>query len=136
MPHTMHMRAGICWFFLFMLLPRLCHWGPKARLQPRRVDLDMLMMSDTACQRITRFKAKEVRQLARDLGIDIRAPLAGNWRFPALHRLLLALICLSNAVPSRKLGMAHGWAANAVLNNARYHINAIIENLGARGSRQ
>lgn len=136
MPLTTHMRAGICWFFLFQLLPRLVRWGPKARLQPRPADLDMLMMSDTHCQRITRLKAKEVRQLAHDIGVDIRAPISGNWRFSPLHRLLLALMSFSNAVPSRKLRMAHGWAANAVLNNARYHIDAIIDNLGAPGSRQ
>lgn len=130
------LRAGICWFFAFVLLPYLARAGPKARLQPRTDDINMLLMSDKHCQRITRFTATEIEQLARDLLISPDAPIKSNWRFAPLHRLLLALVWLSNAAPSRKHSLNVGWASNAVLNNARYHIEAIIQNLGAAGSRQ
>ena len=49
---------------------------------------------------------------------------------------MLFLLTFSNAWPSRKLQLVVGWAANAVLNNWRWHIGQIITHLDAPGSRE
>jgi hypothetical protein len=113
-------RLGIAWYFYFCLLPILRRCGAKARLRPRAHDLDLLLFSNHRCMRITRFTAEEIHQLAYDLRINVDQSITGNWRFTPLHRLALALIFLSNSLPSRKHQLQTGWAANAILNNARY----------------
>ena len=134
MPLSLHLRAGIAWYWLFVVLPAILRAGPRARLLPRAVVLDTMLMSDAHTHHITRFTAQEVYGLAADLLINPGAPISRNWRFSPLHRLVLSLIWLSNALPARKHSINMGWAHNAVLNNARYHIDAIIDNLDAPGA--
>jgi hypothetical protein len=115
------------WFWLFVLLPLLRHHGSKPRLQPIAVQLDMLLSASRKCRETTRFSPAELRALAADLHIEWNANVSGNWRYADRHRLVLFLLSFSNAWPSRKLQLAAGWAANAVLNNWRWHIAHIIE---------
>lgn len=136
MPLTHIQRVAVCWYWLFVLTPAMQAALPKERLLPHRLDLQAMLMSNRWTQEITRFTADEIHMLAHDLLINPDALITSNWRFSPLHRLVLALIWLSNALPSRKHSLNVGWASNAVLNNARYHIDAIIEHLGADGAGQ
>lgn len=136
MPRELTHAASSGWYLLFVLLPLFRRALPKPRLAPHRSDLDQLLLSNQRCKTITRFTVTELEQIAQDLLINAHASISGNWRFNPLHRLALALVWLSNSLPSRKHQFNTGWAANAVLNNMRYHVDAIIENLGSEGSRK
>lgn len=118
---------------MLVVQPRLAAAGSRPRLIPLTRTLALLERSPRMCRLITRFSVAEVHQLAADLLIDPRSRACGRWRYTPLHRLLIFLICLSNYWPSRKLSLATGWAANAVLNNWRYHIHQIISVLDIAG---
>jgi hypothetical protein len=129
-------RTAVAWFWLLILLPLLRRGESKPRLEPISDELDGLLAARAYCQRCLRFYPSELQRLARDLHIDWDARAVGNWRFSPRHRLMLFLLTFSNAWPSRKLQLAVGWAANAVLNNWRWHIGQIITHLDAPGSRE
>jgi hypothetical protein len=133
----MHARrlAG-AWFWITFMLSALRRAGGKPRLNPVSDKIDALLAQRRKCRDITRFSPGELARLAADLHINWGAPAVGNWRFSPCHRLVLFLLCFSNAWPSRKLELAVGWAANAVLNNWRWHIDQILLHLDAEGSRE
>ena len=130
-PHVAYTAAA--WFVLYMLLPMLRRCGKKPRLAPDPASYDLLLRSDSRCRHVTRFSATELRKLAMQLGIDPDARTTGNWRYRPMHRLVLFVVLFGNNWPSRKLRHVTGWAANAVLNNWRYHIDHIISVLDTPG---
>jgi len=136
MPLPTHVLAAVCWFWLFIILPRLRRSDDKPRLLPRRSAFDSLLHVPHQCASLLRLTPSEIYALAAVLGIDTNAGLSGNWRFTPLQRLLIFLFVFSNQSPSRKLRFTIGWAANAVLNNLRWHIDQIIAVLDAPGSRK
>jgi len=136
MPQLTHIYAAAAWFFLFMLRPVLTRCGLKPRLRTTPESYDLLLRSNLWCKHITRFTASELRKLADDLLINPDAPINSNWRYRPMHRLVLFLLVFANNWPSRKLQYATGWAANAVLNNWRYHIHQIVSVLDTPGHRQ
>ena len=132
MPLPTHVLAAVCWFWLLIILPRLRRSDDKPRLLPRRSAFDALLHAPHQCASVLRLTPSEIYALAGVLGID------ANWRFTPLQRLLIRffLFVFSNQSPSRKLRFTTGWAANAVLNNLRWHIDQIIAVLDAPGSRK
>lgn len=124
---------GAVWFFLFVLRPLLARLGSKPRLEPVGDSLNLMLCSERNTRHVTRLSPAELNALAADLLIDAHADAARGWRFSPLHRLILFLIPLTNAWPSRKLRLLTGWAANAVLNNWRYHVGQIIACLDVPG---
>lgn len=133
----MSLRQTIAsWCWLFIILPIINRSFSKPRLHPILDRLDLLLLSPRKCRHTTRFSPSELHALARDIGIDWNEPASGNWRFSPRHRLVLFLITIGNAYPSRKLSLFSGWAANAVLNSWRYHIEQIVAVLDVAGGGQ
>ena len=118
--------AMVAWW-VWVMMPHAQHrLGKKPRLNPASRMLDHILLSPTLCAANTRFTPRELRMLANSLLINPDGDIEGNWRFRPLHRLMLFLLMFGNALPSRKLSACTGWAAHAVLNNWRYHIEQIV----------
>lgn len=142
-PHPAHStrrdilrKGGIFLFLLLVVLPALRRCGPKPRLQRSLQHLSATLSSPLQCLYSTRLHTHELRQLCSDLLIHPDGLSTGNHRFSPLQRLALFLFLFGNSLPSRKLRLAHGWAANANLYNWRYHIGQILEVLDADNSRK
>ena len=120
---------------MFVMLS-LAHYGHnKPRLAAQRQRLEHVLSSDRRCLEITRLTHAELMQLADILGIDTDEQPTGNWRFSALHRLVIALYCLSAQQCLRRAKQQWGWAVNSISSNTDAMCELIIEKLDAPGSR-
>jgi len=127
-------RTAAAYFWVSFVVSTLARAGSKPRLRTQEQELDALLAHPRKCQDATRLAVEEMMELAVALHIDWGALAGGNWRYSPRHRLAVFLLCFGNAWPSRKLEVALGWAANAVLSNWRWHIDQIIIHLDAAGS--
>jgi hypothetical protein len=91
---------------------------------------------DSSCQALTRLHPRELKKLCRDLLINPRAGITGNWRFCPLHRAAVALGSLANPITSRRARQAFGWAANSVGANMENFVQCVLGHLDANDSRQ
>ena len=89
-----------------------------------------------SCQALTRLRPHELKKLCRDLLINPRAGITGNWRFCPLHRAAVALGSLASPITSRRARQAFGWAANSVGANMESFVQCVLDHLDADGSRQ
>ena len=103
MPLAPHLFVAAAYYYLCILLP-LARYGagaPKPRLQPNVAVFTALLLDRRKCRDVTRFSPSELKQLASDLLITDPDEIKHNWRFSPMHRLLMALIMLSNHPPMK-----------------------------------
>lgn len=128
------MLAAAAWFYMFVMLPAARYGHSKARLAVQRERVEHVLSSERGCLTITRLTFSELMELSGLLGIHTDEQAAGNWRFPPLHRLVIALYCLSAQQCFRRTQQQWGWAANSISNNVEDMVELIINRLDAPGS--
>jgi len=120
---------------MFVMVP-LAHYGhSKPRLAPQRARIQHVLSSDQRCLEITRLTYDELLELADLLDISTDEHVVGNWRFSPLHRLVIALYCLSAQQCLRRARQQWGWAVNSVSANVDATCELIISRLDVPGSR-
>ena len=134
MPPPPHILAAAAWFYLFVMLPLARYGHSKPRLAAQQQRIDHVLASERRCLQITRFTHAELMELCELLGIRTDEQAHGNWRFSELHRLVIALYCLSAQQCLRHAKQQWGWAMNSISNNIELMCELIISRLDAPDS--
>jgi len=130
-----HILAAAGWFYMSVMLPLARYGHSKPRLAAQHGRLDHVLASSRRCLEITRCTHDELMELADRLGIDPDEQPTKNWRFSHMHRLVIALYCLSAAQCLRRAKQQWGWAINSISSNVEVMCDLIIDRLDAPGSR-
>ena len=136
MPLPTHILLAVAWYWCISMLHYVRYGHSKPRLAAHRRHLARHLSVDRSCQTLTRLHTRELKKLCRDLLIDPRAGITGNWRFSPLHRAAVALGSLASPITSRRARQAFGWAANSVGANMENFVQCVIDHLDADDSRQ
>lgn len=136
MPLPTHLLLAVAWYWCIRMLHHVRYGHSKPRLSAHRSHLARHIRVDSSCQALTRLHPRELLKLCRDLLINPRAGVTGNWRFCPLHRAAVALGSLASPITSRRARQAFGWAANSVGANMESFVQCVLDRLDADGSSQ
>ena len=137
MPPPPHILAAAGWWWLLNVARHAHHYNKRPRLDASaglRINRRILQPGHTTSY--IRVTLRELQQLCALLFVNPQLPRTHNWRYSALHRLIIALYALSNPHPLRKASFAFGWSVASLQHNLHEHVDLIIQHLDSHASRQ
>jgi hypothetical protein len=135
MPLPLHVLTGAAWFWCVLVSPRLHHGLSRPRLHPA-VERVHHITAARRCQSLIRITPGELDQLCNLLFVNRDARLTSQWRFTPFQRLVIALYCLANQHPLRKLSITFGWSIASLQHNFHSFIESVVQNLDDQASRE